>query len=153
MPHMKFAFSTVACPTWDFETLVLRAKEYGYDGVEIRGFLNESVLTAANIFLTDPAKVRGIFKGAGVEICCLASSIAFANDRKRDAVLANDLKLFIDTAAMVGCPMVKVFDTQVKPGHSRALIGNAFGDWLLPLGDYAAQHDITIVVENALSFR
>jgi fatty-acyl-CoA synthase len=27
------------------------------------------------------------------------------------------------------------------------------GDWLLPLGDYAAQHDVTIVIENALSFR
>jgi sugar phosphate isomerase/epimerase len=150
---MKFAFSTISAPTWDFDTLVLRAKEYGYDGVEIRGFLNESVLTAANIFLSDLAKVRRIFGDGGIEIGCLASSIAFANDRKRDAVLANDLKLFIDTAATVRCPMVKIFDTQVKPGHSRALAGNAFGDWLLPLGDYAAERDITIVIENALSFR
>ena len=46
---MKFAFSTIGCPNWDFETIVARAKEYGYDGVEIRGFLNESVLTAANV--------------------------------------------------------------------------------------------------------
>jgi sugar phosphate isomerase/epimerase len=29
----------------------------------------------------------------------------------------------------------------------------ALGDWLLPLGDYAAERDVTIVVENALSFR
>src|SRR5437868_7164228 len=108
---MKFAFTTTSCPTWDFETIGARAKEYGYDGVEIRGFLNESVLTAANIFLTDLAKVRRIFGDGGIEICCLASSIAFANDRKRDAVLANDLKLFIDTAATVRCPIVKIFDT------------------------------------------
>ena len=67
---MKFAFSTVSCPAWDFETIVARAREYGYDGVEIRGFLNESVLTAANPFLTDAAKLRKTFETAGVEICC-----------------------------------------------------------------------------------
>src|SRR5947208_17106554 len=111
---MKFAFSTLSAPTWDFETLVLRAKDYRYDGVEIRGFLNESVLTAANIFLTDLAKVRRIFGDGGIEICCLASSIAFANDRKRDAVLANDLKLFIDTAATVRCPAGNISDLNAR---------------------------------------
>src|SRR5688572_1066947 len=57
-PMMRFAFSTISCPKWDFETIASRAREYGYEGVEIRGFLNESILTAANVFLTDPAKVR-----------------------------------------------------------------------------------------------
>src|SRR5829696_6820797 len=32
---MKFAFSTVSCPTWDFDTIVSRAKDYGHDGVEV----------------------------------------------------------------------------------------------------------------------
>jgi sugar phosphate isomerase/epimerase len=150
---MKFAFSTVSCPTWDFDTIVARAKEYGYDGVEIRGFLNEAILTAANVFLTDPAKVKRTFADAGIEIACLASSIAMKQNKKEDARLAGDLKKYIDTAAEIGCPLVKIFDTQVKPGWSRASTGIALGDWLLPLGDYAAEKDITIVVENALSFR
>ena len=34
---IRVAFSTVACPKWDFETIAARAKEYGYEGVEIRG--------------------------------------------------------------------------------------------------------------------
>jgi len=151
--HMKFAFSTIGCPTWDFDTIVLRAKEYGYDGVEVRGFLNESILTAANVFLSDPAKVRRTFGDAGVGICCLASSIAYAQNKKRDAQLAGDLKLFIETATSIGCPMVKIFDTQVKAGKSRSGISSAFGDWLVPLADFAAQHDVTIMIENALSFR
>jgi sugar phosphate isomerase/epimerase len=46
-----------------------------------------------------------------------------------------------------------VFDTQVRPGQNRASAGVALGDWLLPLGDYAAERDVTIVVENALSIR
>lgn len=160
---MKFAFSTVACPAWDFSTIASRAKEYGYDGVEIRGFLNESILTAANIFLTDPAKVKFVFADAGLSIACLASSIKMTNDRKLDAKAADDLRQFIDTAVEIGCPLVKIFDTMVRPGslvdpramgnRSRASAILSFGDWLAPLGDYAGAAGVTIVVENALSFR
>ncbi len=150
---MKFAFSTVACPTWDFDTIVARAKEYGYDGIEIRGFLNESILTAANVFLTDPAKIAKQFSAGGIEIACLASSIAVTQNKKKDAQLASDLRMYIDTAQQLGCPLVKVFDAQVKAGQNRANAGVALGDWLLSVADYAADRDVTIVVENALSFR
>jgi sugar phosphate isomerase/epimerase len=150
---MKFAFSTVSCPKWDFETIVARAKEYGYHGVEVRGFLNESLLTASNPFLTDPAKVRTIFGNAGVEICCLSSSIAFQNNKKADAKSADELRKYIDNAAAIGSPLVKVFDTQLKPGQTREGAGIALGDWITPLGDYAADRDVQIVIENALSFR
>ena len=112
---MHFAFSTVACPTWDFETIVNRAKEYGYDGVEIRGFLNESILTASNVFLTDAKKLRSLFHSAGVEICCLASSIAMTGHKKADARLADDARRFIDTASEVGCGLAKVFEVFDRP--------------------------------------
>src|SRR5581483_11081783 len=150
---MKFAFSTISCPKWDFETIAARAKEYGYDGVEIRGFLNESILTAANVFLTDPGKLKYLFGSAGVSVCCLASSIAMTGSKKRDGILAQDLKRYIETAKQLDCPLVKIFDTSVRPGQTRASAGAKLGDWLLPLGDFAAEHDVTIVVENALSIR
>jgi sugar phosphate isomerase/epimerase len=150
---MKFAFSTVACPKWDLDTILARAKEWAYDGIELRGFLNESVLTASNPFLSDPIKIRGEFAAAGLSICCLASSIAMAQQKKKDAALANDLRMFIDTARELGCPLVKIFDTHVRPGYSRASTGLLFGDWLMPMADYAADRDIVIVIENALSFR
>ncbi len=161
--RMKFAFSTVSAPKWDFDTICARAKEYGYDGVEVRGFLNESILTAANIFLTDPNKVRAMFKYHGVEIACLASSVSMTGHKKKDRAAAEDTRRFIDAAAGVGCPLVKIFDTRIEPGglvdptrlgnHSRAHAAVAFGDWILPLGDYAADRGVTIVVEGALSFR
>src|SRR4051812_20512349 len=102
-PNLRFAFSTVACPAWDFPTIVSRAKEYGYDGVEIRGFLNESVLTGSNLFLTDPAKLRSMFEYHGVAIACLASSIAMTGSKKRDRLLADDCRRFIDSAAELRC--------------------------------------------------
>jgi sugar phosphate isomerase/epimerase len=150
---MKFAFSTVACPKWDFETVAAKAKEFGYDGVEVRGFLNESILTAANVFLTDPKKIRKIFDDAGVEVACIASSISYSHSSRVNDRRADELKKNIDTAAAIGCPLVKIFDAQMKPGQSRATVGAQMGDWLIPLGDYAAGADVCIVVENALSFR
>jgi sugar phosphate isomerase/epimerase len=152
---MKFAFSTVSCPKWDFETIAAKAKELGYDGVELRGFLNEAILTAANVFLTDPKKIQRIFADAGADICCLASSIAFdaRGNSRTNRERADELRKFIDTAAAIGCSNVKIFDTQVKPGQNRAVVGAALGDWLLPLGDHAAGAGVCIVIENALSFR
>ncbi|HEV2293611.1 MAG TPA: sugar phosphate isomerase/epimerase family protein [Tepidisphaeraceae bacterium] len=150
---MRFAFSTVSCPKWDFETIVARAKEYGYEGVEIRGFLNESILTASNPFLTDSRKLRDLFADNGIDICCLASSIAMTQNRKRDKTAAAELMQFIDTAHALACPLVKIFDTQVRPGQDRPSAGVALGNWILPLAEYAAERDVVIVIENALSFR
>jgi sugar phosphate isomerase/epimerase len=150
---MRFAFSTVGCPKWDFDTIVARAKEYGYAGVEVRGFLNEAILTASNPFLTDPRKLRDLFDDNDLDICCLASSIAMSQNKRRDAQAATDLRQFIDTAAALGCPLVKVFDTQVRPGQDRPSAGVALGNWILPLADYAAEREVVIVIENALSFR
>ncbi|HEX8524632.1 MAG TPA: sugar phosphate isomerase/epimerase family protein [Tepidisphaeraceae bacterium] len=148
---MKFAFSTIGCPIWDFDTIVMRAKEYGYDGVELRGFSNESILTASNVFLTDPEKIRRMFGDGGIEICCLASSIAY--ERKRAAENADELRRFVEQAQRIGAPAVKIFDVSVKAGRSRSQEGLGFGDWLLPLADFAADHDVAIWVENALSYR
>src|SRR4051812_19302548 len=150
---IKFAFSTVSCPKWDFKTIASRAREYGYDGIEVRGFLNEAILTASNVFLTEPAKFKSLLKYHDIKVCCLSSSIALRQNKKRDRVLADDCRRFIDTAVAIGCPQVKVFDAEVRPGQSRAEAGVRLGDWLLPLGDYAADRGVVIVVENALSFR
>ena len=158
---MKFAFSTVSCPTWDFDTIVARAREYGYDGVEIRGFLNERIPTTANVFAEDLGRLRSAFEASGVGVACLASSIAMEQagpawrvwKRGGNQRRAAELRTYIDTARRLGCPLVKIFDTQVRPGQSRASAGVALGDWLLPLADYAAERDVVILIENALSFR
>lgn len=157
---MKFAFSTVSCPAWDFATIVARAREYGYGGVEIRGFLNETVATTADLFARDPEELRGVFDAARVEIACLASSISMEQSqawrvwrRSPNLQAAASLRTYIDLAGRLGCPLVKIFDSQVRAGQSRDTAGVALGDWLLPLADYAADRDVVIVIENALSFR
>ncbi len=149
---MKFAFSTVCCPAWDFETVAARAKEYGYDGVELRGFLDETVLTQSNPFLTDPKKIRAVFEKAGIEIACLASSIATNGNTAKNEALAAQLRMYIDTAADIGCRIVKILDLGLRTGQSLQRSSVEMASWLAPLADYAAEKDIIIAVENSRSF-
>ena len=129
--------------------------------MEIRGFLNEPAATTADLFAANLDDLRRTFDAAGVKVACLASSIAMEQRQgawkvwRRDpnARRATELHAFIDAADRLGCHVVKIFDTQVRPGQSRAAAGVALGDWLLPLADYAADRDVVIAIENALSFR
>ena len=38
---MKFAFSTLGCPDWNFNEMISTAKDLNLDGIEIRGIENE----------------------------------------------------------------------------------------------------------------
>src|SRR5437867_2776615 len=135
---MKFAFSTVSCPKWDFETIVTRAREYGYDGVEVRAVGAESQLIFDN-----PARVQALFDAGGIKIVCLASSIAMQqggrgwrfwrespNDRS-----AAELRTYLDAAHRLHCPLVKIFDSQVRPGQDRGSAGVALGATYCKLGE------------------
>ncbi|MCC7349751.1 MAG: sugar phosphate isomerase/epimerase [Phycisphaerales bacterium] len=146
---MKFAFSTSLCPQWDMETLAGRARELGYEGVELiagRGFANDPELT-------DPQKTGGIFQSAGVKVACLASDVALMQDAKADTAAAGRVGRLIDLAARLQCRGVKIRDVHVLPRQSLSAAGMALGDWLAKLGDAAAEKGTVLGVENAITFR
>ncbi len=150
---MKIAFSTVACPDWDFAAVAARAAEYGYDGVELRGLPHRPDAATAEVLAIDAAAVRGVFADAKIAIACLAASIAFTQDKARDAASADDLRRLMDLAEKLGCGLIKIFDSEVRAGQTRSEVGARLADWLRPLGDDAAGRNLTLVIENALSFR
>lgn len=150
---MKFAFSTCICGEWDFESIAKVAAELKYGGVEVHGFSSESIQSASNLFLTDTKKLAGIFASQGVEIACLAGAMAKTGQKHTDALAVDDCRRLIDLAAELGCGLVKIPDGPVDRGQSRAAAGQALGDWLLPLGDYAAQRNVSIAIENAQGAR
>ena len=149
----KFAFSTLNCPGWDLASVAVRAKEIGFSGVELFGSLRDPTLNSTNLFLSDPIKIRSSFDSQGIQVACVAGDIAMTGRARDDAVLAADLRHFIDTAHRLGCPLVKVLDIAVPPGRSRSAATVMLGDWLMALGDYAADRQVSIVVTNSLTFR
>ena len=70
MSFPKLSFSTLACPDWSWKQLLEAAREYLYDGVEIRFLAGDTDLLEADVFrpenhertLTDLHQ-SGIFSG------------------------------------------------------------------------------------------
>lgn len=108
----------------------VKAVELGYDGVEIRD---------------------GDAIPAGVKIACISTDIVTTGHTRADRLAAVEVRRCIDEAGAIGCDLIKILDTSAK--GDRAASATRMGRWLTPLGDYAAEHGVGIVVENRLTFR
>jgi len=138
---MKFAFSTLVAPQSDFQLLAGRARELGYDGVEL-------VALPEN-----PVEVRNNFASAGIAVACLGAPITMPAKRGARVAASGELRRWIDAAHCLGCARVKIPGFLARAGQTGNTAAAGLVKWLLPVADFAAEHGVTIVVENALSFR
>ncbi len=150
---MNIAFSTLSTPTWDYPTIAAKAKEFGYAGVELFGQLNTTLENSSQLFSTPLSGVAEPFAAHGIAIAAVACSVSMTGKAEADELRHDQLITFIDKAAALKAPILKIADIRIKPGQNRGQASSAFGDWLVPLGDYAASRGVTIAVENLLSIR
>jgi len=146
---MKIAYSSLAAPAWDLETLVAKAVEYGYDGIELRGLRGELHLPLCPDLTRDPQAVQRSLKEHNVELVCLGASATLTPKRRRD--LAREKSVigeFVELAASLDCPFVRVFagDVGRLDTHQAALARAA--DALVSLAPMAARYGVTLLVEN-----
>jgi sugar phosphate isomerase/epimerase len=128
---MKFAFSTLAAPTWEV------AKEHGFDGVDLASL---------------PAD-RAASQAANIEIACIASGLEMPSGHRARAAATNELRTLIDVAADLGCRRIRIPGAHVGAGQSAGSVAVEMGQWLLPVADHASERGVTILVQNARSFR
>ncbi|MEE9211885.1 MAG: sugar phosphate isomerase/epimerase family protein [Phycisphaeraceae bacterium] len=150
---IKLAFSTVACPEWTLEQVAERARQMGYDGVELRTLGSGSSDLACEPALTQTTKIHDLFKAVGVEPVCLSTSTALHH---RNSTAAKDacfqISRDLDTAAEIGCRFVRIFGNEVSPGEARNAVIQRIAERLGPLGDKAGQVGVQLLLENAGSF-
>lgn len=72
---MKISFMTLGCPEWDIDTLCARGQEYGYDGVDLRGYLDEIDITRLPEFTTQADETRRKLEDAGLVVSGISTSI------------------------------------------------------------------------------
>ena len=105
---MKFAFSTVGCPDYQWSDVYSMAKDLGYDGIEVRGLgrefstFNMQPFSEGEVGLTVKklAELR-------LSIPCLSSGCVLKFADQREANLAQ-LKDYIHLAQKLNCPYVRV---------------------------------------------
>lgn len=109
---MKYVFSTLGCPDWNFKEILSAASDLGYDGVEIRGIENEVFSPFAKPFLgAFIDKSIDMLKAAKISIEMLATGVVLSGDRK---TAITEATAYVDLAVKLGVPYIRVMITN-KP--------------------------------------
>jgi sugar phosphate isomerase/epimerase len=118
---MKLAFSTLGCPGWGLPEIIAAARDWGYNGVELRAVGGSLDLLGRTEFA--PAQLettRARFQDAGIEICCVDTSCAFhspdASERGDQVKIA---LAHAEMTAKLGAPLIRVFPDKIQGGAGR----------------------------------
>ncbi len=146
---MKLAFSTLGCHEWTAGQIVDAARASGFEGVELRhysGSLDLPEVLAA--FPGGPVAFRRQFERAGIEICCLDTSVVLSSPGTSTA----DAEQMMELALAVGAPFIRVFGGDVQEGETRENCLRRAADKLARLGRRAAQRDLRVLLETHDAF-
>lgn len=154
---MNPSFSTVACPEWTLDRVFERGVAWGFTGVELRSFGDESRGFACDPALTDPLKIRSLAERHGLPIVSLATSCRFDAPIKPyilgyaisdvDAPI-RPAKRAIDLAASIECPLVRVFAFERSAGEPIRGCTQRIVDRLKKVADHAHRTGVRVTVEN-----
>ena len=144
---MKLSFFTLGCPNWNIEQVIANAREYGYDGIELRchpdGHLNPE---APN---EEAEKVGKQFADAGLVLSCLSGYTTFSSlseeERKKNL---DTIKRNVELATIVGAPYIRTFGGQLPEGTTLEQRMPDMADCLKEAGDYAASKGVQILLET-----
>ena len=144
---MKFSFSTLGCPDWEYQRVLDEAKKCGYDGVEIRGIAGEMRAEKIGCFaIGHQQTARHMAETAGVKLIGFGSSASFHDPDRRDEMMA-DARAAIDVAAALGMGFVRVFGDRIAEGDDEAQIIARVVSGARSLCDYAAGSGVMILQE------
>ncbi len=112
---MKIAFTTLGCPNWDLDTICQKGREYGFDGVDFRGYLNEIDITKLALFTTQGAETKRRLAEAGLAVSGISSSIKVC-EAERKVENIEEAKRTIELANKLDCEHVRVFGGGILDG-------------------------------------
>ena len=150
---MKIGFSSLVCPDWELETIISRAAEMGFDGVELFGLCREMHLPRVPELARDPERVRQKFRDGHIDLICLGTSASLASCQQRvidgqRAIIAEYLEL----AAKLECPYVRICAGEIQEYDYQRLALSRVAAEITSLIPLVTHHNVTLLVENGGDF-
>jgi sugar phosphate isomerase/epimerase len=141
------AFSTLACPHWQAETIIAKAIEFGYDGIEWRGgpqgHVQPAMSSAQKATLQKMLMDTGLITVAVTAYTSFVSSVA----KQRKANL-DELRQYADLAADLDAPYVRTFLGELPAGtQPDPSIYTNISDCLNLASEYAESVGVKIAIE------
>ena len=144
---MKYSFMTFSCPELTLAEALAAAREYGYDGIEPRAESDHKHGVEISAGAGQREEIKRKSAETGVALCCVATSCRYA-DPAAVAETVERTHAYIDLAADVGAPRLRVFGGQMPEGIAREKAVAAVADALKSTADHAGERGIVICVET-----
>jgi len=149
---MKLSFSTIACPEWQWDDVLVAARDLGYRGVEIRGIGRELHAPALPFLAPEAvAATRQQLESLQLTVPCLATGCGLAKADQDEAANFMQVAEYIALAQSLGTPYVRVMldDAPTPSADIDEALARRQLQKLLPL---AANADVTLLVETSGAF-
>lgn len=151
--RLPLAFSTLGCPKWEWKKILDFATQHGFAAIELRGLEGNLDLPAHPIFAADRIEqTKREIRVSNLKIACVSSSATlYMEDPTRRTKELGDARRFIDLAASLGAPYVRVFGGKAESDTSRVPSEETKGrvaSGLLELGKYAGPRNVTVIIES-----
>jgi sugar phosphate isomerase/epimerase len=140
-------FSTLACPSWSVETIIAKASEMGYEGIEWRGGPAGHVHPAMSS--SERASLRKMSKDVGLMALAVTSYTSFVSHlaEVRNSNV-DELRRYTDLAAELGAEYVRAFLGELPDGTNLdATMYEIISDCLNLASEYATSVGVKIAVE------
>jgi len=140
-------FSTLACPNWQIETVIAKASEVGYDGIEWRGgpqgHVQPDMPTAKKAVLKQCCSNAGLMSLAVTAYTSFVSSSV-----KERQTNVDELRRYSDLAAELGAAYVRTFLGELPKGRNLdTAIYEKISDCLNAAAEYAESVGVKIAIE------
>ncbi|MGN0657418.1 MAG: AMP-binding protein [Ruminiclostridium sp.] len=144
---MKISFSTLACPDFSWADIYSMAKDFGFDGIEIRGLGADIFSVKAKPFTeAQLPKTAAKLKSLNLEIPCLSSGACIkfsdkANENEKELIE------YMELASKLGTSFIRIL-ADLEPAPVGEVDDNYIISELKRLSEKAEQYNVTLLVET-----
>lgn len=144
---MKISFSTLGCPGFEWSDIYSMAKDFGFDGIEIRGLGKDIFQGVVNPFSDERIeKTVSLLKRMHLSVPCLTTGCVLKNTEGWEET-KKEIKEYIDLAVKISAPYLRLLgdrDTMVEGKVDDDLVLTHLKD-ILP---YAEQNGVVMLIET-----
>ena len=148
--NMKISFSTLGSPSWSMHTAIEEAGRLGYDGIELRFIENSDRLWELPAFQGSGLKETCVrLASAGLAIPCVDTSCFFhypEPQRRRKSIEMG--KAYVELAAELKAPGVRVFGDRVQPGAEMPATAAWIAEGIHRLAEFAQPAGVEVWLET-----
>ena len=141
---MKFAFSTLACPNYEWSDICAMAKDLGFHGIEVREIESENARSPFAPARCEATAER--LRQQKIEIPCLStgSCLKFTDKEEENR---REIFSYIEVAEKIGAPFIRVLG-DLAPAPDEEVDDDAVCEEIKKLIPFAEEHGVTLLIET-----